>query len=183
MAIKAKAKPDVEATLAKVIDIKKSVKGLKSSDVQQMLAQKENQSRDAEQMEEYLHMFTSMRKTIRVFEKELRFNKSTRNVYALMALYSQQRELIADIRSISDHTENVNRILTRIVQPAFSDITQSNLDIFHHIRKLVIEVAKDNTTQTALKRIEDLMREQAKYLQSKYEHASTRLTEIITAGR
>jgi hypothetical protein len=133
--------------------------------------------------DEYMHMFKSLQKNIRALEKDLKYSRSTRNIYALIGLYNEQREVIADIRAVSDYTENINRIMVSVIQPLFSSVTQSNLDIFYHIRKLVIETAKDDQTQYALKRLEDLMREQARYLQDRYEHTNTQLVKIVTDGK
>ena len=196
---KAKAKKDHVTEITKKVETQVSKKELAQKakkarqdiaigDVEEKgllkaLALRNESSRNKEHYDEYLHMFKKVQTAIRMFEKELRFSKSTRNVYALIALYSQQREIIADIRAITDYTENVNRIMSSLIQPLFSNITQSNLDIFYHIRKLVIEVSKDDQTQYALKRLEDLMREQGRYLQDKYENASEKLTQIISEGR
>ena len=167
----------------KATKARKQVLGVTEDEVADIIAKKVGNSQDKDHYDEYLHMFKKLQTAIRMFEKELRFSKSTRNVYALIALYSQQREVIADIRAISDYTENINRIMTTLIQPLFSNITQSNLDIFYHIRKLVIETSKDDQTQYALKRLEDLMREQGRYLQDKYESSNERLVQIVTEGR
>ena len=180
---KVEAKVKDKKLSTKVKEAKPQINDRDEAKLVKALRSKSESSQEKEQYEEYLHMFSKLKTSIRMFERELKFSKSTRNVYALIALYSQQREVIADIRSITDYTENVNRIMTSLIQPLFSNITQSNLDIFYHIRKLMIEVSKDDQTQYALKRLEDLMREQGKYLQDKYENASEKLVQIVSDGK
>lgn len=181
--VKESKAPASKELVAKAKSVRTKVVNVEVEDLDRIIANKQSNSQDVEFYDEYRHMFLQLKKNIRVFEKELRFNKSTRNVYALISMYSQQREIMADVRAITDHTENISRIMTSLIQPLFSNITQSNLDIFYHIRKLVIETSKDDQTQYALKRLEDLMREQARYLQDKYETAGERLTDIITQGK
>jgi hypothetical protein len=137
--------------------------------------------KEREYYEEYIHMFTKLKAGIRKLEKIQAMSPSTRNVYALIAMYSQQREIIADIRALSDFSENISAILDNVVQPLFSSITQSNLDIFYHIRKMIIENCKDELTQSSIKQLETLMRDQAKFLQEKYEHTSERITTVISS--
>lgn len=147
-----------------------------------LLVSKPKSSQDKEHFDEYVHMFKSLKKSIRVFEKELSYSRSTKNVYALIAMYSSQREVIADIRALSDYTENINRIMNKIIRPLFSDITQSNMDVYYHLRKIIIESGKEETVQASLKLLEVLMREQGKMLQKKYEEVQDKLISIVSEG-
>lgn len=179
MATTTKSKKELEAT---VNNLKSTVSKNKSKlNKEEIINIVTSNGKEREYYEEYIHMFTKLKAGIRKLEKIQSMSPSTRNVYALIAMYSQQREIIADIRALSDFTENVNAILNNVVQPLFSSITQSNLDIFYHIRKMLIENCKDEQTQSSIRQLETLMRDQAKFLQEKYESTSENITKVITS--
>lgn len=178
---KSKAKVPKEDATSKANKLKKQVRENKDKlNKDEIVKIVTGQGKEREYYEEYIHMFTKLKANIRKLERTQAMSPSTRNVYALIAMYSQQREIIADIRALSDYTENVNQIMSMIIQPLFSSITQSNLDMFYHIRKLVIDNCKDEQTQAVLKQLETLVRDQARFLQDKYETTSSRLVEVIT---
>lgn len=165
----------------KVNKIKKQVKtGKEKLNKEEIINIVTGSGKEREYYEEYIHMFTKLKANIRKLERTQAMSPSTRNVYALIAMYSQQREIIADIRALSDYTENVNHIMSAVVQPLFASITQSNLDIFYHVRKMVIENCKDDATQGVLRNLEALIRDQAKFLQDKYDTTSQKIVEVIT---
>ncbi len=157
--------------------LRKEVNAIDRNEVVEILSR----AGDKEMQEEYLHIFDELKISIRIFERNLKLNPHSRNVYALMALYTQMREVIADIRSLTDYSEHANQVINDVIQPLFSAITQSNLDVFYHLRQIIIETSDDKKTQYALKKAEALMREQSRYLQERYLITQNEVVKSISS--
>ncbi len=73
--------------------------------------------RDNEQFQEYLMMFKACQKMARVIELRFEDRQSPRDVYPLMKLYEQMREIIADLRAIKDVTELGEVVNAEVISP------------------------------------------------------------------
>lgn len=71
---------------------------------------------DRDQMKEYVKMFTQLRKISRNFEKKA-MNGSSKDVYALMKIYDQMREIIADLKALKDISALADNIQTDVLRP------------------------------------------------------------------
>lgn len=136
-------------------------------------------SQEKEQLDEYLHMFRKLAKLIRKAEKQCMKSGQSRDYYALCTLMSQQREVIADIRSVSDMSGQVAQLDTNMLQPMARSIGQNMLDGFYQIRKLIIETSRPEETQFALAKLNEITNEQGKYLQSQYSLANEKAAQIM----
>lgn len=136
-------------------------------------------SQEKEQLDEYLHMFRKLAKLIRKAEKQCMKSGQSRDYYALCTLMSQQREVIADIRSVSDMSGQVAQLDTNMLQPMARSIGQNMLDGFYQIRKLIIETCRSEETQFALGKLNEITNEQGKYLQSQYSLANEKVSQIM----
>ncbi len=135
---------------------------------------------ERECLEEYVHMFKTLQDMIRIGEESYLTTHATREVYALMTMYSQLREVIADIRSVTDMSSHADNIIQSIVQPSISSIAQSMVDAFYHVRILVRSIAKEEEVQYGVKKIDDIMRDQGLMLQNQYMHLSDRISDTLT---
>lgn len=136
-------------------------------------------SQEKEQLDEYLHMFRKLAKLIRKAEKQCMKSGQSRDYYALCTLMSQQREVIADIRSVSDMSGQVNQLDANMLQPMARSIGQNMLDGFYQIRKLIMECSRPEETQFALSKLNEITQEQGKFLQSQYENANGKIQQIM----
>lgn len=131
-------------------------------------------------LEEYMHLFEMLQKMIRISEERYLDSNSTREIYAMMTMYSQLREVIADIRSISNMSDHANHLIDQVIQPSISSIAQSFVDIFYHIRLLIRETARDDQVQYGIRRVDEMMRDSGLLLQDQYEKISERIHEILS---
>lgn len=136
-------------------------------------------SQEKQQIDEYLHMFRRLSKLIRKAEKQCMKSGQSRDYYALCTLMSQQREVIADIRSVTDMSGQVDQLDTNVLQPMSRSIGQNMLDVFYMLRKLIIEVSKPEETQFALSKLNEITTEQGKYLQMQYQDAVGKVGKIM----
>jgi hypothetical protein len=136
-------------------------------------------SQEKAQLDEYLHMFQQLAKLIRKSEKECMKSGNQRDYYALCTLMSQQREVIADIRSVSDMSGQVTQLDQNLLQPMTRSIGQNMLDGFYQIRKLIMESTRPEETQFALTKLNEITQEQGKFLQNQYATASEKIQQIM----
>lgn len=136
-------------------------------------------SQEKEQLDEYLHMFRKLAKLIRKAEKQCMKSGQSRDYYALCTLMSQQREVIADIRSVSDMSGQVAALENNVLQPLIRSIGQNTLDVFYQIRKLLVHSCKPEETQFALAKLNEITQEQGKYLQSQYSLSVEKVGQIM----
>lgn len=139
-------------------------------------------TQEQQQLEEYLHMFRKLAKLIRKAEKQCMKSGQSRDYYALCTLMSQQREVIADIRSVSDMSGQVSQLENNVMQPMVRSIGQNMLDCFYQLKALIVNVSKPEETQFALGRLNDITKEQGKFLQSQYSNAVERVSQIMLGG-
>lgn len=134
---------------------------------------------EKEYLIEYVHLFRTLRKMIRKSEARYMEGSTSKEVYALMTMYSQLREVISDIRSISDMTQHADTLIQGAVQPSISNIAQHLVDMFYHIRVLIREVGKDDQIQYSLSKIDDMMRDSGMLLQDQYTQISNKIHDIL----
>ena len=192
---KAKVKPEPEGGDAK----KKPKKGVDVTELKRKaIAEKTDLSVDMASIEEdlkqqkkqpltdntwvdtYESMFKKLRRIMRTMEtKVLDSNGNSNDIYALMALYNQMREIIADIRSMIDLSQNTQRIIDKILYPLIRDISNNYVDAIFLINKN-LRANVDNNKYIELKAATDeCLKEHAKYIQAAYEKSSEQLAKLL----
>lgn len=130
-------------------------------------------------LEEYMEMLDMTSRFIRRLDKQMTKKLSSRDLYALSTIMSQHREIIADIRTVSDMGQQVQMTVEQVLQPFAKTVGQSILDSFYHLRRLTMEVSKPKETQFALKRLDEITKEQGTAVQSAYEEAERKINELL----
>jgi hypothetical protein len=133
---------------------------------------------EQEYLDEYLRLFVTNRKIIRLFERKLLTEPTSRDVYALSTLYSQQREIIADIRTLSDLGGQVTLLYQHMLTPFVSGLTQVVTDTYYQLRRLIIETCKKDS-EFALKQLDDLTKELGRAIQMEQEKAQMAIQDIM----
>ncbi len=108
---------------------------------------------------EYDRMLRYNSSLIRRMNEQLRAQLSSRDIYALSTIMSQQREVINDLRSIADMSQQVSMLYDQAVTPFVSDMTQLVTDVYYQLRRLLMETAKPKETQFALSQLDDLIKQ------------------------
>lgn len=145
------------------------------------LRDKATSAAEQEYLEEYLRLFVTNRRIIRLFERKLLNDPLSRDVYALMTLYSQQREIINDIRMISDLGGQVELLHTYVLRPYTSSLTQAVSDVYYQLRTLISQTCKKDT-QFALEQLSDLTRQLGVAINAGQSIAITELNRIMLGG-
>jgi hypothetical protein len=130
-------------------------------------------------LSEYENMLRSNALLIRRFNEQLKGNLTSRDVYALSTLMSQQREVIADLRSVTDMSAQVGMVQDRCVTPFVSDITQTVTDVYYQLRKLLMETTQEKETQFALSQLDALIKQFGLGLQQSHMRMRSNIEEVL----
>lgn len=102
-------------------------------------------SKESVYFDEYHRIFESLQDLMTIAEDKYRDSEQSRDIYALMAMYSQMRECIADMRSIQDMNEMSERLISSILDPFFKAIGQVMVEQFYKQEKAVKTNVKNST--------------------------------------
>jgi len=164
---KAKSKPSTKAGVETLVEPKRLEKRRDSLAVTSKILEKEADSlldvkagnAEAVFKAEYTRMLRYNSRLIRRFNDQLRQSLTSKDVYALSTLMSQQREVINDLRSITDLSHQVSMVYEQSITPFMSDTTQLITDVYYQLRKLLMETTKPKDTQFALQQLDFLVKQ------------------------
>lgn len=121
---------------------KRTKKGLKNLESGELIAVGEEQverlqssafDSSREQIDQYIRMFSKLRRIAKIAEKQYFTKKQSKDIYALMKVYDQLREVIADMRALQDVSEYVESINFEVLQPYVQQTAQSLIDLIRSI--------------------------------------------------
>jgi hypothetical protein len=127
----------------------------------------------------YSIMFRKLKRIMRIVETKTLLSESAQDIYALMALYNQMREVIADIRSMIDLSQNTQRITDQILYPLVRDISNNYVDAIFVIRKTLRANVESDRYIELKADLDSCLKEHAKYIQSSYERSSENLAKLL----
>ncbi|QZE60094.1 hypothetical protein pEaSNUABM35_00177 [Erwinia phage pEa_SNUABM_35] len=135
-----------------------------------------------EQIAEYMTMFVQCQDMARICEAQYKKSKQSRDIYALMQLYNQMREIIADLRALRD-VGQLGEILNAEVLGPFAESAGTILvGVFHQInawnkKNLPVELisAAQNSTQNIIRRA-------AKDVEQSYQAGLDKTVQIFSAS-
>ena len=129
--------------------------------------------------EQYQQMLDYNSRLIKRMNNQLRENLTSRDIYALSTLMSQQREVIADLRTLVDMRSQAEMVQSQVLVPFSSDITQLITDIYYQLRKLITETSAPKHTQFSLRQLEDLVKQFGMGLQAGHNASKEKLFTIL----
>lgn len=133
---------------------------------------------EQDHMEAFLHILTKLQSIVQIAESKYEETGSTREVYALMAMYSQLRETIADIRTITDSSQQVETLITEVLRPLAKSFGQSISSVFYQVKKLLIEAQNSKDIQQQIVELERHFSELGTISQNDYENACAKLSQV-----
>lgn len=174
VAKKKKKKLSPEALKKKASNMKQSLE----TEMKEIAEVADNYS-DNTWLDTYKLMFRKLRKIMRKVEKRIIGSEKATDIYALMALYNQMREVIADMRSMIDLSQNTERITEQVLYPFTRDISNSYVDSIYRLMK-VLRLHVDGEKYAEIKsEFDRVMREHGKYIQSSFDKSCQRLSALL----
>jgi hypothetical protein len=135
-----------------------------------------------EQLQEYITMFKRLRYMARTLEKRFKENPSSQTVYALMKIYDQVREVIADMRALRD-VQQMGETLNREVLTPYTRSVAAALAAIHQNLKADI---KNNVPEEYIGQIMSIVNQHvakaASDVNNTYNNALMKTVEVFGGG-
>ncbi len=135
-----------------------------------------------EQLIEYIKMFKRLRYMARTLEKRFKENPSSQTVYALLKVYDQVREVIADMRAMRD-VQQMGETLNREVLTPFTKLVAAALAGIHQNLKADIKNAVPEAyiaSVTSL--VETQIAKAARDVNESYNNSLIKTIEVFGGG-
>lgn len=136
--------------------------------------------RENAQFQEYLNMFDACQRMARAIEERFEERKSPRDVYPLMKLYEQMREIIADLRAIKDVTELGEVVNDEVIAPLVQNVTTILIGYHQTVLSWINANCTNEQIANAQHHFKQQLPKSAKDIESAY-HASLDKTMQIFA--
>jgi len=114
------------------------------------------------------------------FEEQMEDRIYNKDVYALNVIYSQIREVIADLRATRDISAQIAELESIVMRPYQMVVAQSLTDLYFHIDGAVSKFVKDSDMRIEIqKKLKNTLSECAENLQSEYGLAIDRARKVL----
>lgn len=135
-----------------------------------------------DQIAEYLTMFKQCQSMARICEDAYKDKKQSRDIYALMQLYNQMREIIADLRALRDVSQLAEILNAEVMGPFAESAGTILIGVFHQInawnkKNLPVEMIAGANNQT-----ETIIRNAAKDIEQAYQAGLSKTVQIFSAS-
>lgn len=158
-----------------------------SEEAEAVLMPSSASSSEVEFIKEYDHIYSTLGSIIRKLEERMTekdSNVSSKDVYALMTMYSQMRETIADIRSIKDMNEQAEDLAQQVFDPAAKSAGESLVNIYYKTTSIIRQNVDDpKKVEEILEKLKIEIADQAGRLQDQFGTARDRIVDILNGGR
>jgi len=135
---------------------------------------------EREYVDEFVWMFKRIGRLIRATEKRALKSGHSKDIYALSTLISQQREIIADIRTLADLSGQIQMVVEIVLRPMISAIGQNSLDCFYQQRALLANTVDAKKATFALDELGKITTEHGKFLQMQYAVAVAAVERVFS---
>lgn len=132
---------------------------------------------------EYDHIFTTLSTISRNLEKRMGETVSSKDVYALSTLYSQMRETIADLRSISDVNQQADMLIAEALEPYHKTVGEALVATYFKLNTTLRQSMSEDMAHKLGERLKEIVSEQALELQSQFDSTKEKVATILTASR
>ena len=135
-----------------------------------------------DQIAEYMIMFNKLRDMARICEEKYLLKKESRDIYALMQLYNQMREVIADLRALRDVGQLGEILNTEVLGP----LVESSANSIVKIRQELLAWSNSHLNPDDLANfsgaLDKIIRRNAKDIQTAYEGSLNKTVQIFSSS-
>jgi hypothetical protein len=129
--------------------------------------------------EVYLDMFRQLRRIIKKTERSCLKSKNGQGAYQLATLYTQLREVLAEIRAYTDLSDHVDSMIERVMKPLFTTLVQSTSNAMYQTKIKIKDKLKEKRVRRTFEDIDEITLDQANQLQTQYDKACQTIREIL----
>lgn len=129
---------------------------------------------------EYRRMFENSVGLAQRLEEQMEERIYNRDVYALNTIYSQIREIIADLRATRDISAQIAELETIVLAPYHKVVGQTLSEVLFHVEGAVAKFVKDGDIRAEIvKKLKNTVYEAAMTLQDEYGKAVDRAGKVL----
>lgn len=130
--------------------------------------------------QEYRRMFEHSVGLAQRLEEQMEERIYNRDVYALNTIYSQIREIIADLRATRDISAQIAELESVVLAPYHKVVGQALSEVLFHVEGAVSTFVKDGDLRTEIvKKLKNTVYEAAMTLQEEYGKAVDRAGKVL----
>lgn len=141
---------------------------------------------EAEFLQEYYHIYGTLGSIIRNLEQRMTepgSSVNSKDVYALMTMYSQMRETIADLRSIKDMNAQAEELAQHVFDPAAKSAGEALVNLYFKVSSSIRQKVNDPKVVEALTETLKMdVADQASKLQEQFDVARNRIVDVLNGG-
>lgn len=185
-----KARKKMERLQSKSLAVVDNIKDVQIDEVDEsegQLMPMSTFSSEVEFLNEYNHIYGTLGSIIRKLEERMTekdSNVSSKDVYALMTMYSQMRETIADMRSIKDMNEQAEELAQLVFEPATKSAGEALINVYYKFVQIIRSSVEDpEKVEIIIEKMKIEMSDQATKLQDQFGIARSRILEVLNGGR
>tara|TARA_B100000700_G_scaffold88627_1_gene99975 strand:- start:93961 stop:94929 length:969 start_codon:yes stop_codon:yes gene_type:complete len=142
---------------------------------------------EADFLDEYHHIYGTLGSIIRKLEDRMTDGDaqvSSKDVYALMTMYSQMRETIADMRSIKDMNDQAEDLAQQVFDPAAKSSGEALVSLYFKVTTDIRQKVSDpSTVEELIATLKVDVADQASNLQQQFDIARSRIVDVLNGGR
>lgn len=129
---------------------------------------------------QYRNMFDKLKTITETFENRMMEQPSGRDVYALSTLYSQMREVIADMRASKDVESQMRELESSAYSGFVKSVGQTYINLLFHISRDIRSNVKDlDTQQQIIKSMEGAFKDQSDVAQQSYHAMLDNVRKVL----
>ena len=129
---------------------------------------------------EYRRMFENSEGLAQRLEEQMEERIYNRDVYALNTIYSQIREIIADLRATRDISAQIAELESTVIGPYHKVVGQALSAILFHVEGTISKFVKDgDLREEIIKKLKNTIYESAVDLQEEYGKAVDRAGKVL----
>lgn len=131
---------------------------------------------------QYRAMFDKLQQIIEIFEENmLSGTPNGRDVYALSTLYSQMREVIADMRSAKDVSSQIAELESKAYGAFLNSVGQNFIDVYFKLSKDIRTFVKDKEAQhQLLGSLDGIIKDESDKITANYQLMLERVRTVLT---
>ncbi len=182
---KKKKSKDKELTVSKKRDNKKKKLKEKAQVMEgqlEVLIHNNPNIKEHDQFQEYVYIFESLQDIARIKEEQCRNNKAqSKDVYALMQVYNQMRDVIADIRALRDISQVADEICVDVLEPYAQSSAGTLMDFYQNIEQYARRNLDDHQITPFVKQLKMYAKAGGAALQSAYEISNSKTLQVLSS--
>lgn len=136
-------------------------------------------SEDAEQLEQYRHMFDKLVAIALILEENITSHRNGREVYPLMQTYNQIREVIADMRALRDVGAMGSLLNDEVLAPMMQSISQDTVDLYQAVIRLHASHLDPQQAAALKPKVDQLFSSAATSMQRSYENSLDKSQTVL----